>query len=142
MSDSAPTPADFAAPGGWTAPGKEPRVDCNGSRGLVGVGGVCHGIPQNKGEKRCQAVGGNAEGKVPTTAPACANEAARSNTAPGGSSIDRILRAGLVAAMDEVKRCEARTGGGGAELGDENGAQKSGAVPPIVRVSDSPEETL
>ena len=40
MSDNAPKPADFAAPGGWTAPGKEPRADCNGSRGLVGAGGV------------------------------------------------------------------------------------------------------
>ena len=40
MSDNAPTPADFAAPGGWTAPGQEPSVERGESRGLVGVGGA------------------------------------------------------------------------------------------------------
>jgi hypothetical protein len=42
-----------------------------------------HRIPHDKGEQRCQAVGGNAEGKVPTTAPVCASESPGSNSAAG-----------------------------------------------------------
>lgn len=44
---------------------------------------IAHGIPHDKGEQRCQAVGGDAEGKVPTTAPACALTSPGSNTAAG-----------------------------------------------------------
>jgi hypothetical protein len=44
---------------------------------------IAHGIPHDKGEQRCQAVGGNAEGKVPTTAPASASESPGSNPAAG-----------------------------------------------------------
>lgn len=40
-------------------------------------------LPHDKGEKRCQAVGGDAEGKVPTTAPVCASESPGSNPAAG-----------------------------------------------------------
>ena len=33
-------PEAFGAAHGWTAPGQEPSANCNGSRGLVGAGGV------------------------------------------------------------------------------------------------------
>lgn len=42
-------------------------------------------IPNEQGEQRCQAVAGNGEGKVPTTAPACASESPGSNTAAGAA---------------------------------------------------------
>lgn len=44
------------------------------------------GIPHDKGEQRCQAVGGNAEGKVPTTAPADTTQAAPGNLAGSGEA--------------------------------------------------------
>lgn len=44
-----------------------------------------HGIPHDQGEQRCQAVGENAEGKVPTTAPACARTSPGSNQAAGAA---------------------------------------------------------
>lgn len=44
---------------------------------------ISHGIPNDQGEQRCQAVAGNGEGKVPTTAPACASESPGGNTAAG-----------------------------------------------------------
>ena len=40
MSDNAPTPADFAAPGGWTAPGKEPSAERTSDAVRSGAGGL------------------------------------------------------------------------------------------------------
>lgn len=45
-----------------------------------------NGIPHDKGELRCQAVGGNAEGKVPTTAPVCASESREGIRPPGSDA--------------------------------------------------------
>lgn len=48
-----------------------------------------HGIPNDQGEQRCQAVAGNGEGKVPTTAPACARTSPGSNLAAGAVRLPR-----------------------------------------------------
>lgn len=45
-----------------------------------------NGIPNEQGEPQCQAVGGNAEGKVPTTAPACAPESRDGIRRPGSGA--------------------------------------------------------
>lgn len=56
-----------------------------------------NGIPHDKGEQRCQAVGGNAEGKVPTTAPDCASESREGIRPPGSDAACESKRAAGVA---------------------------------------------
>jgi hypothetical protein len=64
-------------------PGQREIMAKIGAPELTAADIASHGIPHDKGEQRCQAVGGNAEGKVPTTAPVCASESPGSNPAAG-----------------------------------------------------------
>ena len=141
MSDNTSPPADFAAPGGWTAPGKEPRADCNGSRGLAGAGGelafpkmseyqakvfrrFARGYEAKYHQHSIQLEGDKQLPKV-----AAALRLMKKGILMRTSSCHWYLtELGKKMALEWQRQ---QAGGGGAELGERNGAQKSGAVPPI-----------
>ena len=113
-------PEAFGAAHGWTAPGREPRADCNGSSGLVGAGGVAK--PQSEHDRI------NAR-EWPGTRQLCSE---------CGDATERCEEDAIYAEDGSGPMCvecwekhPEYEGGGGAELGERNGAQKSGAVPPI-----------
>lgn len=73
MSADLPSPELSAGARGSGIPAPDPKAE----------GQTFHGIPHDQGEQRCQTVGGNAEGKVSTTALVCASESPGSNSAAG-----------------------------------------------------------
>ena len=150
MSDSAPTPADFAAPGGWTAPGKEPGTNCNGSSGLVGVGGEeptrevrrfkwwYKGITREGNTCRFEGDGWaedfehaseNVERMMREKHPEIKWMQGKEIEGRGDN---RGVKFGPTIQMLKTKRAA------GARSGERNGAQQIGAVPPIdPKLSDS-----
>ena len=148
MSADATPPADFAAPGGWTAPGKEPSADCNGSRGLVGAGGALAFPAMSEYETKVfRRFARGYEAKYHQHSIQLEGD----KQLPKVAAAFRLMKKGILMRpsachwyLTELGKKMAlewqrqKAGGGGAEHGDGNGAQQSGAVPSIdPKLSDT-----